>query len=135
MTRLSSGDNHIITQMSKKEYAKEDETLETLLDLDGEIFPMENGYWTKFEATRIARSQHAPHGIKYSLTLHDRNGMRILGFDNAHAFKPKRKKHGSRKTTWDHKHKRSIVSPYELESASQLLKDFWTEVYRVIKPN
>jgi hypothetical protein len=29
--------------MPKDKYSKEDSALETLLDLDGEIFPMENG--------------------------------------------------------------------------------------------
>ncbi len=29
-----------------------------------------------------------PHGIRYALTLHDRYGTRLLGFDNAHAVKP-----------------------------------------------
>jgi hypothetical protein len=33
--------------MSKKKYANEDETLQTLLDLDGEIFALDEGYWTK----------------------------------------------------------------------------------------
>jgi hypothetical protein len=41
-----------------KEYSKEDETLQTLLDLDGEIFQMENGYWTKFEANRAEPTKH-----------------------------------------------------------------------------
>jgi hypothetical protein len=57
-----------------------------------------------------------------------------LGFDNAHAVKPKKKKHGARKITWDHKHKMEIVSPYEFESASQLMEDFWTEVGQIINP-
>ena len=54
--------------MSEKKYLKEDKTLETLLDLDGEIFPMENGYWTKFEASRVTPTQKIPHGIRYPLT-------------------------------------------------------------------
>ena len=74
--------------MPEKKYLKEDKTLETLLDLNGEIFPMENGYWTKFEASRVTPIRQIPHGIRYSLTLHDRNNTRILGFDNAHAVKP-----------------------------------------------
>ena len=53
--------------------------------------------WTKFEACRVAPTRHIPFGIKYSLSLHDRNNTRILGFDNAHAQKPKRKKYGARK--------------------------------------
>ena len=92
--------------MPEKKYLKEDKTLETLLDLDGEIFLMENGYWTKFEASRVTPIRQIPHGIRYSLTLHDRNNTRILGFDNAHAVKPKKKKYGACKITWDHKHKR-----------------------------
>jgi hypothetical protein len=52
-----------------------------------------------------------PHGVKYSLSLHDRNNARILGFDNAHGIKPKRKKYGARKITWDHKHQREKVAP------------------------
>jgi hypothetical protein len=31
--------------MPKEKYSKEDTSLETLLDLDGEVFPMDNGYW------------------------------------------------------------------------------------------
>jgi len=78
--------------MSKNIYSKKGATLETLLDLDGEVFPMDNGYWTKFEARRVDPTKQIPHGIRYSLTLHNRNNIRILGFDNAHTFKPKSKK-------------------------------------------
>jgi len=35
--------------MPKDELSERDVELETLLDLNGEIFPMDNGYWTKFE--------------------------------------------------------------------------------------
>lgn len=111
---------------------KTDLSLETLLNLDGEIFPMENGFWTKFEAKRIEPNTFIPHGIKYSLTLHDRYNRRIVGFDNAHAFKPKKKKYGARKITWDHKHQQEKVLPYEFESAGQLLEDFWREVEKIL---
>ncbi len=89
---------------------------------------MENGYWTKFEAYKVEPSKQIPHGIKYSLSLHDRNNVRIIGFDNAHAIKPKRKKYGARKITWDHKHQREKITPYEFETAGQLLEDFWAAV-------
>jgi len=105
-----------------------DETLEYLLLLNGEIFPMDNGFWTKIEAYQVTPNEHIPHGVKYSLTLHDQNNVRILGFDNAHSFKPKRKKYGARKITWDHKHQRTEILPYEYETAEQLLEDFWTAV-------
>ena len=40
--------------MNKKYSGKKDDAgLNTLLDLNGEIFPMDNGYWTKFEAVYI----------------------------------------------------------------------------------
>ena len=53
--------------MSKTKYSKEDASLETLLNLDGEIFPMDNGYRTKFEVIRVTPTKQIPHGIKYSL--------------------------------------------------------------------
>ena len=109
--------------------------LETLLNLDGEIFPMENGYWTKFAAHRVEPCQHIPHGISYSLTLHDSGNRRVLGFDNAHGIKPKRKKFGARKVTWDHKHRCEQVLPYEFESAGQLLEDFWAAVDTYLEGN
>ncbi len=102
--------------------------LETLLNLNGEIFPMENGYWTKFEAYQVEPSQQIPHGICYSLTLHDKSNRRVVGFDNAHAIKPKRKKYGARKMTWDHKHRQEKVFSYEFETAGQLLEHFWEAV-------
>ena len=119
--------------MTNKKYSKEDIALDTLLNLDGEVFPMENGFWVKFEAFKTEPSPNVPHGIKYSLTLHDRNNTRVLGFDNAHAYKPRRKKYGARKITLDHLHKIEKAHPYEFESASQLLEDFWTAVEEVLK--
>jgi hypothetical protein len=118
--------------MKEKRYSREDETLVTLLNLNGEIFPMDNGYWTKFEACQVSPDQHVPHGVRYSLTLHDRYNRRVLGFDNAHAIRPARKGYGARKITWDHKHKLEKISHYEYESASQLLEDFWHEAERIM---
>ena len=103
-----------------------------MLNLSGEIFPMDNGYWSKFEACQVSPDQHVPHGVRYSLTLHDRYNRRVLGFDNAHAIRPARKGYGAPKITWDHKHKREKISPYEYESASQLLEDFWHEAERIM---
>ena len=61
--------------------------LDVLLQLNGEIFPMENGYWTKIEAKIVDANEHIPHGIRYSLSLHAPNNMRVLGYDNAHGIK------------------------------------------------
>jgi hypothetical protein len=114
-------------------YSKEDVSLETLLDLDGEIFPMDNGYWTKFEVRSVTPTKQTPHGVRYSLTLHDRNNNRILGFDNAHRYHPKRKKYGARKVTWDHQHDVEKIRHYEFESSSQLIEDFWKAVEAILE--
>jgi len=118
--------------MTIKRYSEDDASLNTLLELNGEIFPMDNGYWTKIEAYRTEPDRHIPHGIRYSITLHDRYNHRVLGFDNAHAYKPKKKKFGACKITWDHKHRREKILPYEYESSSQLLEDFWLETEQII---
>ena len=118
--------------MAAEILSEKDTSLITLLDLNGEIFPMDNGYWTKIVAYRVEANENIPHGIRYSLTLHDRYNNRIIGFDNAHAYKPERKKYGAYKITWDHKHRQEKISPYEYESASQLLEDFWKEVEQII---
>ena len=102
--------------------------LENLLMLDGEIFPMDNGYWVKFEAKRVKPSREVPHGIRYSLTLHDKRNQRVIGYDNAHSFRPRKGKHGAKKETWDHIHKKMETFPYEFESALQLIEDFWNSV-------
>jgi len=101
--------------------------LENLLNLDSEIFPMDNGYWVKFEAKQVAFSKKIPHGVKYSLTLHDKQNRRVIGYDNAHSFKPTQK-YGAKKETYDHIHKKMEIFSYEFDSASQLLEDFWNSV-------
>jgi len=118
--------------MKDRHRSREDETLATLLNLNGEVFPMENGYWTKFEAWRVEPEPHIPHRVRYSLSLHDRYNRRILGFDNAHAIRPAKKGYAARKITWDHRHNREKVLPYEYESAGQLLEDFWLEVEKIM---
>lgn len=93
---------------------------------------MENGYWTKFEAWHVKPSERIPHGIRNSLTLHDHSNRRVLGYDNAHAVKPKRRKFGARRRQWDHRQERQITEPYEFESPAQLLEDFWSDVDRIL---
>ena len=105
--------------------------LHFLLQLDGEVFPMDNGYWTKFEVKLVESSSVIPHGIRYSLTLHNAENQRVFGIDNAHLPKL-RKKYGAKKVTWDHQHKKDKVVSYEFDSAAQLLEDFWHEVDKVM---
>jgi len=61
-----------------------DEALERLLDYDGRRYWLENGWSVRFRVRQVATSEVRPHGIKYSFTLHDVDGERLLGFDNAH---------------------------------------------------
>ena len=45
----------------------------------------------------------------------------------------RKKKYGAQKIIWDHKHKTDKVYPYEFESASQLIEDFWKAVEEILK--
>lgn len=114
---------------------KRDAALDTLLDLNGSILDQGNGYWIKLEAWRVEVSEQIPHGIRYSLTLHEPYGNRILGYDNAHAVKPPKKfKYAGRILAFDHKHRHASDKgvPYEFKDAQQLLEDFFADVDRVL---
>ena len=114
---------------------KRDAALDTLLDLHGSILDQENGYWIKLEAWRVEVSDQIPHGIRYSLTLHEPHGNRILGYDNAHAIKlPGRFKYAGRIQTFDHRHRHASDKgvPYEFKDAQQLLEDFFADVDRTL---
>lgn len=111
--------------------------MDTLLDLDGSIIDQGDGYWIKIEAKLLGSvSNERPHGVSYSLTLHDSYNQRILGFDNAHAVKSSNKsKYSGRRIEYDHKH-RSIKDrgvPYEFKTAYQLLEDFFHEVDKQLR--
>ena len=108
--------------------------LDNLLNLHGEVFPMDNGYWVKFEAYVIESSLAVPHGVRYSLTLHDKSNRRVIGYDNAHSFKS-HKKYAAKKESYDHVHKQMDIVAYDFESASQLLEDFWKSVEYYMENN
>jgi hypothetical protein len=114
-----------------------DAGLDTLLDLDGSILDQGDGYWVKIVVRLTGTlSAERPHGISYSLTLHDPYNQRILGFDNSHAIKPMgKKKYSGQHIEYDHRH-RSIKDkgvPYQFVDGYQLLKDFFIEVDKVLK--
>lgn len=46
-----------------------DNGLDTLLELDGEMFMLDGGCWVKFEVRLVDSNEHIPHGVRYSLTL------------------------------------------------------------------
>lgn len=105
--------------------------IETPLDLDGQIIDQKGGYWVKFEVRRVDPSPEIPHGIRYSLTLHDADGTRVMGFDNAHAVRhPKRGRYAGRVVAYAHQHRHAADTgvPYEFQDAYQLLRDFFEKV-------
>lgn len=107
--------------------------LDILLDLNEQRFFLEKGYWVKIEAHEVRPGPQRPHGIKYSLTLHDRENNRVFGMDNSHAVKVARKKRFvSRKKAFDHIHRLDRIEDYEFQSSSQLLNDFWSNVSEII---
>jgi hypothetical protein len=110
-----------------------DPGLGILLDLDGESFAVDEAgnYTVKFVVKQVPASPERPHGLSYSLTLHDENGVRIVGFDNAHVA-PTRNRRG-RRAARDHWHRLLNIRPYEYRDAAVLLADFWAEVRAVLK--
>ncbi len=112
-----------------------DHTLEFLLDFDGREHVFERGYYVKIEIRRVAPSSQIPHGIRYSFTMHDPQGKRILGYDNAHAIESGK--------PWDHRHgvRRVYRKPYgrtrpqliEFRDAETLLELFHADVERILE--
>jgi hypothetical protein len=112
-----------------------DKGLETLLDLNGVVIDQERGYWIKFEVSKTDRTKERPHWLSYSLTLHEKYGKRVMGYDNAHAVKlPKKYKYSGRIIEYDHHHRHSLDSgvPYEFKDPYQLLQDFFEKVDKII---
>ena len=106
--------------------AEADHEFEALLALDGYAYRFAAGYEVKIEVKRRPVTPQRPHGVKYSLTLHDPEGRRIFGIDNAHGVR--------RRVAFDHRHvhaPRKVV-PYEFRGPARLLEDFYREVERIL---
>ena len=73
-----------------------------------------------------------PHGIDYSLTLHDKYGKQVLGFDNAHAAPKEGGRFSSRRVEYDHWHPDArTIEVYEFTDAGKLV--FFAAVGRMLK--
>lgn len=110
-----------------------DPSLDTLLNLDGQIFYMgDKGHRVQFDVARVPPTPERPHGLKYALTVHDPRGKRIAGFDNAHVV-PATRGPGGKRVAHDHKHRFTNVRPYDYRDAAALLEDFWKLAESVLK--
>ena len=116
---------------------KEDNTIDCLLDLDGETFVIDGqpGLWVKFEARRTTPTKDRPNGIRYSLSMHDKSNKRIMGFDNAHAIEYGKKANVKPKRAYDHWHRDESDNgrPYHYVNAGKLVEDFWMAVEKMLK--
>lgn len=112
-----------------------DTSLDTLLMLDGESFVADaNGeHLVKFVIQQVPVSGQRPHGLNYSLTLHDRHGERLFGFDNAHPIRETSGPGAQTRIEYDHKHSGERVRFYTYSDAATLLADFWTEVEKILQ--
>ncbi len=116
-----------------------DHTLDTLLDLDGQTWVLDEPgtYWIKFEVRRIPATPEKPHGLDYAISLHGPGSgvagdSRLVCFDNAHGIKGGSGPGARRPTEWDHKHRFRTILPYEYEDAAKLLEDYFREVDAVL---
>jgi hypothetical protein len=108
--------------------------LEFLLAFDGRIHHLEEGYWLKFEIKRVEASKARPHGLVYSFTLHAPDGMRLVGFDNAHGVPARGSLSKPALKASDHWH-RTEHDPgrrYAFTDAETLIDDLFDEVERVL---
>jgi|SRR5450755_1866103 hypothetical protein len=108
---------------------RRDPSLDTLLDLDGQVLVIdEAGYWVKFVVHQVPASSDKPHGLDYTLTMHGPDGERLVGFDNAHQVTGQ-----GRGTAKDHRHRLRAVKSYEYTDAGALLATFWSEVESLMR--
>ena len=120
--------------IAKRSAISDEHALEFLLAFDGRVHHLEQGYWLKFEIKRSAPTPERPHGLRYSFTLHDPEGRRILGFDNAHGVAPKGSRFRKPDVEHDHWHRTGADAgrPYRFTTVDKLLADFEVEVMRVL---
>ena len=96
---------------------------------------LESGHWIKFEIRRVEPEPNRPHGLRYSFTLHDPQGKRLVGFDNAQGVPEQGSRFKARPQAMDHWHRTPDDEgrPYAFTDADTLLADFFREARRVLE--
>ena len=115
---------------------KQDHSLDNLLLLDGEqmaVTENANPYWVKFVVKQVPATKNKPHGIDYSITLHDPSGKRVIGFDNAHSIQVGSGPGRKTRIEYDHLHLGTSTKFYHYQDAGTLLFDFWKAVDEFLK--
>lgn len=79
----------------------------------------ELGHTTELKAWIVPVTEHAPHGLKYSV-VYIVNGVRVVGYDNERG-------------KGDHRHYAGSERPYTFTSMAQLLRDFDADVARYLE--
>jgi hypothetical protein len=105
-----------------------DEAMQRLLDFDRRRYWPLNGWSIRFRIAEVSASMGRPKDIKYSFTLHDIDGTRLLGFDNAHRV--------AGRDLYDHRHRfrrADEPEPYEFQGADELICDFFDAVEQVCR--
>jgi hypothetical protein len=114
----------------------DDWELAYVLDLHRQRIGYEKGYWATFRFLRVPPDEGRPHGLQYSLSLHDENDDRLLGYNNAHLVDvgggPSKK--SRRPKEFDHINWRGKKPvPYKFTTPLNLLKDFFADVDKILK--
>ena len=98
-----------------------DRELENLI-LFPEVLPMACGWRVVKRAEWVDATDQRPHGLSYALILQDSAGIRILGFDNSHAYDG-----AGPDDPYDHEHRANRWGQafrYDIQGASTLISDF-----------
>jgi hypothetical protein len=96
-----------------------------LLDFHRRRYWLVDGWSIRFRVQEVPVTESRPHGLRYAFTLHDVDGSRLLGFDNAHGV--------PQEQAYDHRHRfrRTVeLVPYVFQDADKLLCDFFEAVER-----
>jgi hypothetical protein len=108
-------------------------SLDALPGLDGQgyVIDPDTGLWVRFVVRPVPVTAAKPHGLDYALTMHRRDGERLVGFDNAHPVRGQTGPAGRTRAAQDHRHRLKTVRPDDYPDAATLLTDFWAEVMAV----
>lgn len=102
--------------------------MERILDYDRRRYWLENGWSLRFRVREVAVTVDRPHGLRYAFTLHDVDGARLLGFDNAHGVR--------RTEAYDHRHRfrnTEELVPYSFTDTDALICDFFDAVQQACR--